>query len=70
MVSIDISQFDIYLGLAITGLFTGLGSCVGTFLANNYLINNSKKIKKGISKRFKLFKKNGKKKTKKKRKLK
>ena len=40
----QLSKFDIYIALAFNGLATGLGSAVGTYLANKHLIEGSKKI--------------------------
>lgn len=39
-----ISSFNIYLALALNGLATGLGSAIGTYLAQKHLIEGSKKL--------------------------
>ena len=42
----EISNITIYTGLAVNGIFTGLGATVGTFLANHGIIKSIKGIKK------------------------
>jgi hypothetical protein len=44
LATVDISKFDIYMGIAITGLFTGLGSALGSYLANKHLIEGTQKF--------------------------
>jgi len=34
-----IEKFDLYIGMAIAGIFTGLGSAIGNYLANRHIIN-------------------------------
>lgn len=35
---------SVYLALALNGLFTGIGSAIGAYLANKHVIERSKKI--------------------------
>lgn len=42
--SISITKLDVYLGLAVGGLFTGLGAALGTYLANKHVIDGTKKL--------------------------
>lgn len=44
MVFDTISKIDVYIGLALNGLFTGLGAALGTYLANKHVIENAKKL--------------------------
>ena len=41
---IDINKWEVYYGLAINGLFTGIGATIGTYLAQNHVINKTKKL--------------------------
>jgi predicted hydrocarbon binding protein len=50
---IQLSNFNIYLGLAITGIFTGLGSAIGSYLANAHLIKRGEKISSKFKSLFK-----------------
>ena len=50
--AIIIENWNLYVGLAIAGIFTGLGSAIGTYLAQTHFIKTFEKIKK---KRRKLF---------------
>jgi hypothetical protein len=47
----NISKIDIYLGLAITGVFSGLGSAVGNYFANQHLIKGTKKLMRRLYRR-------------------
>ena len=47
-----IEDWQLYLGMILAGLFTGLGSAVGNYFAQTHFISNFKKINK---KRKKLF---------------
>jgi uncharacterized protein (DUF2062 family) len=51
---VAIEKVDLYIGMSIAGLFTGLGSAIGIYLAQTHFIKTFEKIKK---KRRKLFKK-------------
>ena len=53
--TIDINSYDLYIGLAINGIFTGLGVAIGTYIANNAVIRHGKKLRKRIVKN--IFKK-------------
>ena len=44
MVIENISKVDVYIGLAMNGVFTGLGCAIGTYFANNHIIEKSKKL--------------------------
>jgi len=41
----NISNTEIYIGLAISGLFTGIGVTLGTYIANKHLIDSLSKLK-------------------------
>lgn len=41
----DLTKADILLGLAINGIFTGLGTAIGIYLANKHVIEGFGKIK-------------------------
>lgn len=43
---IDINKFDIYIGLAVTGIFSGVGSAIGNYLATKHIIEGSRRILK------------------------
>lgn len=49
----SISKFDIYLGLALNGLFSGLGSAIGVYFANKHIVKKSEKLMRRIKRRFK-----------------
>lgn len=40
-----IETFNIYIGLAIAGIFTGLGSAIGNYFATKHIIENINKLK-------------------------
>lgn len=42
--ALDFTRWDVYYGLAINGLFTGLGAAIGTYLANKHVIEGTKKL--------------------------
>lgn len=44
MVLEQLSKVDIYIGLMLNGLFTGLGAAIGTYLANHHIIDKSKSM--------------------------
>jgi len=46
-----IETFNIYIGLAITGMFTGLGSAIGNYFATKHIIENINKIKNKFTKK-------------------
>lgn len=46
-----IEKWDLYLGMSIAGIFTGLGSALGTYLANKHIIERMEKIKRNRFKR-------------------
>lgn len=41
MILENISKLDVYVGLAISGLFTGLGAALGAYLANNQIVKRT-----------------------------
>ena len=43
-----ITGFQLYIGMGIAGIFTGLGSAIGNYLANKHIIENVGKLKKKI----------------------
>ena len=46
MVSFDIQPFNVYIGLAIVGTFTGLGNALGQWLFKEHILIKYRKIKK------------------------
>ena len=48
-----IERFDIYLGLIINGLFTGLGFALGTYFVNKKLIKKIDMIEKKLKVKLK-----------------
>jgi hypothetical protein len=49
----NISAMQVYIALAINGIFTGLGVAIGTYLAQKYFIERPKKFAERIRNRFK-----------------
>ena len=45
-----ITTFQLYFGMIIAGLFTGLGSALGNYLANKHILESLSKIKNAIKK--------------------
>ena len=46
-----IEKIDLYIGMAIAGIFTGLGSAIGNYLANRHIIESIIKLKSKIVKK-------------------
>ena len=50
MATIELSSFNIYLGIVLNALFTGIGMgmgiAIGTYLSNNHLLKLPKRIRK------------------------
>jgi len=46
-----ITTFQLYLGMVIAGIFTGLGSALGGYLTNIHIVGNINKLKKLINKK-------------------
>ena len=46
--TIGISPLSLYIGMAISGIFTGIGVAVGTYIANKYILEKTKKIAKAL----------------------
>lgn len=44
MVQNYITNFQLYIGMMIAGIFTGLGSALGSYLANRGIITQFKKL--------------------------
>ena len=40
----NISKFDVYVGLALNGIFSGLGCAIGNYFANTHIIKRSQKL--------------------------
>jgi len=47
---IVLDNFNIYFGIVINAIFTGLGVAIGTYLADNHIIKRGKKIIKRFKK--------------------
>ncbi|MDD3284268.1 MAG: hypothetical protein PHZ07_01605 [Patescibacteria group bacterium] len=46
--NIGISPLSLYIGMAISGIFTGIGVALGTYIANKYILEKTKKIAKAL----------------------
>jgi hypothetical protein len=44
MADVTLTNFSVYIALAISAIFTGLGSAIGSWFANSILIKHSKNI--------------------------
>ncbi len=51
----SISKVDVYMGLAISGLFSGLGAALGSYFANKHVIERGRRIVKRIKRTFRNF---------------
>jgi hypothetical protein len=49
----DLSAFDVYIGLAINGAFTGLGSALGGYIATRHIVERIDKLSKKIKEKKK-----------------
>lgn len=49
MSSIEITPFNVLLGLAINGIFSGLGTAIGIYIANKHIIKKVGMFKRKIS---------------------
>jgi hypothetical protein len=47
-----ISPINLYIGMAISGIFTGIGVAVGTYIAEKYILSKTKKIIKALENRL------------------
>ena len=45
---IVLDNFNVYFGIVINAIFTGLGVAIGTYLANNHIIKHGKKMFKRV----------------------
>jgi hypothetical protein len=45
-----IENINLYIGMAIAGIFTGLGSAIGNYLAQKHAIEKIEKIKQRLIK--------------------
>lgn len=50
MTYIEISTLNVLIGLAVNGIFTGLGAAIGTWVAQKGVIDRFSKIKNKIKK--------------------
>lgn len=50
--TISLDSLNVYLLLAVNGIFTGCGCALGTYIAQKHLIVIPKKIKKRIKKLY------------------
>jgi hypothetical protein len=48
-----LEKIDLYIGMAVAGLFTGLGSTLGSYLINKHLIKNLENISKKLRRKKK-----------------
>ena len=46
--NVVVQPFSLYLGMAIAGIFSGLGSAIGSYVANKHIIENLKELKNRI----------------------
>ena len=50
---IVLDNFNIYFGVVVNALFTGIGVALGSYIANSHVIKNITKLKKKIKKNIK-----------------
>lgn len=48
MTTINLDSFNVYIILAVNGLFTGLGCAVGTYIAQRHIISIPERIRKRL----------------------
>jgi predicted choloylglycine hydrolase len=55
MTTIELSSFNVYLGIALNALFAGLGTgigiALGSYLSNKHILNLPKRIKKMLKRK-------------------
>jgi hypothetical protein len=44
--TVAVSPLHLYIGMAISGIFTGTGVAIGTYIANRYIISHSQMVEK------------------------
>jgi len=49
----DLTPVNLYIGMIITGFFTGMGVATGAFLANKYFLKQSAKLVHGLEEKIK-----------------
>ena len=47
-----INPINLYIGMAISGVFTGIGVAVGTYIAEKYILNKTKKLIKALEEKM------------------
>ena len=50
--TIGIGSFQLYIGMVISGLFTGIGVAFGTYLVNKYFVKKTEKIMKNLERKI------------------
>ena len=45
---LNITNYDLYIGIIINSTFTGIGVALGTYLVNSHILDNLRKIKKKL----------------------
>jgi len=53
LTSIELSTWNVYIGLAISGIFSGLGTALGIYFAQRHFIKRGEKLMKRIKRMFK-----------------
>lgn len=48
-----IQPINLYVGMAISGIFTGIGVAVGTYIAEKYILSKTKKLMKILEEKLK-----------------
>lgn len=48
-----IQPINLYVGMAISGIFTGIGVAVGTYIAEKYILSKTKKLMKVLEEKLK-----------------
>jgi hypothetical protein len=48
-----ITTFQLYFGMILAGIFTGLGSALGNYLANKHVLGSIRQIKSSLTKKKK-----------------
>lgn len=51
MIIDSLTKLDIYFALALNGVFTGLGTAVGSYFANRHVIEKSRKLIRRIKRK-------------------
>ena len=53
IIAFEMSNVELYVSMAIGGIFTGIGITIGTYIANNHLIKKTENSFKKLKNRLK-----------------